>query len=93
MWIIASRWRGHDVKLTRMLVRGVQERVPCAGMRVRWILRADSVMLSVPADCPRGGHYGKVRGFLLTESGPSGADSDYAPETSSGEPSSWITRG
>lgn len=63
---------------------------PGADIKVRW--RARSVRLVMPSKCLHHGNYGAIRFAVLTENG---ADSDYAPETRSGDlgSSRWLPRG
>jgi hypothetical protein len=66
--------------------------VKCKGFHVTWSPDTPTATLRLPAHCLHGGDYGAIRFGVLTERG---SDSDYAPQTPSGDlgSSAWIPRG
>jgi hypothetical protein len=54
----------------------------CKGFRVRWSADVPVATLRMPSRCLDGADYGAIRFAALTERG---ADSDYAPDDSTGE--------
>jgi hypothetical protein len=76
------------------LINGTGRRPDCPGLRITWDAEADTSRVDLPSSCFRGGDYGAVRGFLLTEVG-GGSDADLAPnESRRGIPwTDWVARG
>lgn len=64
----------------------------CPGFKVFWTADKHLVTMVLPSRCLNRGRYGAIRYAVLTESG---SDSDYAPQTRSGElgQSRWLPRG
>ncbi len=67
----------------------------CRGLSAEWDADAGTATIRVPSRCLRGGDYGAVKVFILTEKAAGGSDVDYAPETPDGNYTwtSWIPRG
>lgn len=68
--------------------------VPCRGLASSWDRQSATLSLKMPSVCMRGGDYGAVHSWVLTETS-SGRDVDYAPENGQGELrfTPWIPRG
>ncbi len=68
--------------------------VPCRGLVSSWDRQSATLSLKMPSVCMRGGDYGAVHSWVLTEAG-SGQDVDYAPENGKGDIrfTPWIPRG
>ena len=71
-----------------------EEKRECRGMAVTWDNEADTARLRMPSRCFRGGDFGALKSFMLTEE-PGGSDVDFAPESSEGgwHWTDWVPRG
>lgn len=71
-----------------------EEKRTCRGMAVTWDHEADTATLRMPSRCFRGGDYGAISSFMLTEE-PGGSDVDFAPENTEGgwHWTDWVPRG
>ncbi len=69
----------------------------CRGFTVTWDADAETAAMRMPARCLRGGNYGAVRFFVLTEDSPHRlGDIDLAPNVRGNQQtpwSDWVPRG
>lgn len=62
----------------------------CRGFTVTWNADAETAAMRMPAHCLRGGNYGAVRFFVLTEDATDpGGDIDLAPNVRGNQQTRW----